>query len=126
MKTMSLPWTMIAAASTVEVFLPVTGWMRAADVAKVRGSFELRGLTGVISALVGYQTANVEDAPDAANNLGTFQTTAGVFYGAGFTDVSATVQAKQLVRFGFVVKLSTGTTLAVARAGGSVDIIQPA
>jgi hypothetical protein len=126
MKTLSLPWTMVAADSTTEVFLPATGWMQAADVAKIRTNFELRGVTGTINVLVGYQTANVENSPDAATNTGTFQTSVGVYFGGSFTDVSAATQAKQLIRFGFVVKLTSGFTLSVARAGGSVDIIKPA
>jgi hypothetical protein len=117
---------MVAADSTTEVFLPATGWMQAADVAKIRTSFELRGVTGTINVLVGYHTANVENSPDAATNTGTFQTSGGVYFGSSFTDVSAAMQAKQLVRFGFVVKLTSGSTLSVARAGGSVDIIKPA
>lgn len=127
MKTINLGWTTVAVDGTTEVFIPATGWGDASEVAKLRGNLELRGLTGSnISVAVGYQTANVENSPDAHVVLGSFQTAAGVYFGGSFTDASTNTQAKRLVRFGWVVKLTSAGSLATARVGGTLDVIKPA
>ena len=126
MKTIRLPWTTVAVDGTTEVFIPATGWMDSSDVAKVRTNFEARGFTGLMNVLVGYQTANVENAPDAHVTTGSFQTTAGVYFGSSFADAASNTQAKRMVRFGWVVKLTSGSTLATVRVAGSVDIVKPA
>ena len=126
MKTLRLRWTTVCVDGTTEVFVPDTDWMRAPDVAKIRLYMEARGFTGLMNVIAGYQTCNVDNSPDAHNTIGSFVTTAGVTFGASFADVTANTQAKQYVRFGWVVKLTSGSTLATVRVGGSIDIIPPA
>lgn len=53
----------------------------------------------------GNQTANVENAADAAAVLGTdYQTSNGMKYGTVMTDIRAVTQGKALVRSGSVVQ----------------------
>jgi len=42
MKRLALPWTTLAATGDVnnKVFNPATGWLSAADVKRLRGTFE--------------------------------------------------------------------------------------
>jgi hypothetical protein len=66
---MPLPWTTIFSDRTDADgdFNPCSGWMKAEDVGRMRATFDVRDTTdasGVIK--LGYQTANVENAPDAA------------------------------------------------------------
>lgn len=125
MKTIALPWTTVGTVNANEEALPATGWMRAGDITKVRASFELRGVTGVLNVCVGYQTANAENSPDAHVTLGTLQTANNVYYGASFADIAANTAGKQFIRFVWVVKLTSGSTLSIGRVGGSIDILTP-
>lgn len=79
-----------------------------------------------MSVALGYQTANVENAPDAAVALTTFKTTEDLYYGPSFSDVTANTLPKQLVRPVWIVKLTSGSALASVRVGGSIDIVPPA
>ncbi len=74
----------------------------------------------------GYQTANVENAPDAGVVLGTdYQQGNGVKYGTVMTDISSATQAKAVVRLGIWVKLASGSTETAVRIAGSFDIQSP-
>lgn len=123
--TTNLGWTTLCVDGTAEVAIPATGWMGAKEVDKYRGTYELRGITGLMNVALGYQTCNVENSPDAHTTVTSFQTTAGVYYGGSFTDISANTLGKQLVRIVWVCKLSTGSALASARVAGSVDLMTP-
>lgn len=109
------------------VFIPTTGWMPAADVGKARCTWE--AATEMIANMItkpGYQTANVENAPDGAVVLGTDNLASnGVKYGSVMTDISSATQAKALVRFGIWVKLPSGSTMANNRLAGSFDVQSP-
>ncbi len=127
MRTITLPWTTVATDSTSVVAIPATGWMKASDFAKVRATMEMRGITGTnLNVSVGYQTANVENAPGGDAVIGSYRTTADVFYPTGFTDISADTLGKVMIRLVWLVKLSSGSTIATARVGGSVDLVPPA
>ncbi len=123
--TTSLGWTTVCVDSTSEVAFPASGWMSAKDINKYRGSFEARAFSGLMNVALGYQTANVENSPDAHNTVTSFQTTAAMVYGSAFTDISANTLGKQLVRAVWVCKLTSGSTLATVRVAGSVDWMSP-
>ena len=74
---------------------------------------------------LGYQTANVENAPGGDTLLGSYRTTADVYYGTTFESVAANTDGKVLFRLVWLVKLSSGNTIGTARVGGSVDVIPP-
>ncbi len=109
------------------MFIALTGFMQAADVAKARCTWEAANET--IANMItkpGYQTANVENAADAAAVLGTdYQTSNGMKYGTVMTDISSVTQGKALVRMGMWVKLPSGSTLATIRLMGGFDIQSP-
>ncbi len=122
-RTVPLPWTTVW--TNIETpsneFLPATPWMDAASVEKVRGTFELRAKMGSLNVALGYQTAQVEDTPSSHSSFGAFATTNNVSYPTGWTDISGTTSGKQLIRYGWVVKNSSGTTLNLGRVGGVVE-----
>lgn len=128
-RRISFSWTTgFTNSSAVEgVFIPLTGWSPAADVGKARCSWEANSETsGSTITRPGYQTANVENSPDAATTLGSdTQTGAGVKYATGMNDIASVTQAKSLVRFGMWVKLASGSALACVRLAGSFDIQSP-
>lgn len=101
MKRIPLPWSTLHAFTTVgsKKFMPVTPWINAADVKRLRATFELIQAQTDFRMSFAYQTANVENAPDAAVEVGSVQTADGMNYGT-VTDVSNNTGGKQLVRFG--------------------------
>ncbi len=127
MRTITRPWTTVCTDNTSVVAIPASGWMKASEFAKMRANMEMRGITGTnLNVGLGYQTANVENATGGDTLLGSYRTTADVFYGTSFEDVSAQTDGKVYVRLVWLVKLSSGSTIATARVGGSVDVIKPA
>lgn len=126
-KTYPLPWTTVCADSTAVVAIPASNWMTATEFGKLRANMEMRGITGTyLNVGVGYQTANVENSPGGDTLLGSYHTTADMYYGTSFSDEMANTLPKQLFRFVWLVKLSQAGSLATARVGGSVDVIPPA
>lgn len=122
MKRDSLPWTTVFGYTTgaTKKFVPATPWMNAAMFKRVRAAFELISSQTNLSVTFAYQTANVENAPDAAVDVGTALTADGMSYGT-LTDISASTNGKQLVRLGWNVQNSAGATLLLGRCGGAVD-----
>jgi hypothetical protein len=49
-------------AGTSAVFLPVTAWLQAADIAKVRATMEIRGIIANFTCTFGYETADVDNS----------------------------------------------------------------
>lgn len=86
----------------------------------VRAAFELIASQTNLSVTFAYQTANVEDAPDAAVEVGSAQTTDGMNYGS-LTDISSNSNSKQLIRFGWNVQNTSAAALIVGMCGGAVD-----
>lgn len=122
MKRISLPWTTVFGFTTAgnKKFIPATPWLNAASVKRLRAAFELISSQTNISVTFAYQTANVENAPDAAVDVGVALTADGMSYGT-MTDISANTNSKQLVRLGFNVQNTAGATLVLGRCGGIVD-----
>ena len=79
--TINLPITTIAFNNTSEYGIPAAGWMRAADVAKFRGSFEIRGINGVLNVALGYQTCDVPNSVDTPVAVTSYQTANGIING---------------------------------------------
>lgn len=123
--TIQLPWTFLVATSTTEVFAPVTGYYTAAEIAKLAITLEIIGLIGNAQVKRAYQTCNIPSAPDTETALGNYVSTNGINYPASFSDVATTMQSKQLVRFGWILSLSGGTTPASLSVAGKVVVIAP-
>lgn len=128
-RRVSFPWTTAYSnSSSVDgVFIVLTGWMSAPDVAKVRATWEATMETSAnLVTRPGFQTANVENSPDNPQTLGSDSlTSVGVKFGTALTDITSSTQAKALVRFGIWVKLASGGSLACVQLAGSFDIQSP-
>ena len=130
LKTISLPWESVLACTTTKAFNPVTQWMDPAEFQKIRATMEIRNRCGSnIEVAVGYQLADVENAPlndfEVESYIGPtgWKNDTGVYYPARW-DGSIVGQAasRQLIRFGFMTKLATGTTLQSVRVAAKVEI----
>ena len=129
-RTLGLPWATVSACTTTKGFCPVSQWMDPAEFQKIRATLELRATCGAnLDVAVGYQLADVENSPQEDWEVKTFsgpsgwKSVAGMHYPDRWdADIVAQAAGMQLVRFGFMVKLSAGTTLALARAAAKVEI----
>ena len=116
--------SLVEAVSTTEKFIPGTPWMTAGAVGKVRPTYEVVYATGNLVVAFAYQVCNVENSIDSTTAVTSYYG-AGVNYpGSGYTDISATTAPKQLVRFGWYVKLSSGSTQSFGYVVGSCDIME--
>lgn len=115
-----IAWNTIWADSTTQRSFPVTGWMSSAQFAKVQGDFELRELGPNLEVSLGYETANVENAPDQPQGIGTFQSTNNVHFATGWTDTTANTDGKKLFRLCLLARRSTGSGISLGRAAGKV------
>lgn len=123
MKGIALPWTALVAFADVnnKVFAPATGYVSAADVKRLRGTFEMRGSQTNFRCVFAYQVADSDGSPGAVFELGSAQTADGFNYGT-ITDVFNNTSPKQLVRFGWNVWYNAGGTPPLfARCGGVVE-----
>ena len=122
--TISLPWTVVFANSTSARAHPASGWMSASLFSKVKGDFEICERISDLEISLGYQTANVENSPDSAASIGSYQTSNGVYYGSTWTDISTYTDAKAIFRFVWMTKNTAGSSLTLARVGGSIKGIK--
>ena len=122
--SISLPWTVVYANSTSARAHPASGWMSASLFSKVRGDFEICERISDLDVSLGYQTANVENSPDAAATIGSYQNANGVYYGSAWTDIATYTDAKAIFRFVWVTKNTAGSSLTMARVGGSIKGIK--
>lgn len=119
------PTTVTSSINTGDgVFNPVTGYMNASEVDKLRCTFEVlcaSDTSGIIKP--GLQTADVENAPDTAVVIaGTNSETGNGFnFPGAFSDVSADTEGKQLVRLGFWF-LASSAALKAARVSARWQI----
>lgn len=122
-----IPFLTVFAVSDAAVFFPGTPWMESASVDELRVTWELVSLTGDIELAPAWQVANSEENPGTSNTIATspYKDAADVYFPTGWKDAAgdgtAPTKSNLLVRFGFLVKLKTGSTLAVANAGGVVE-----
>jgi hypothetical protein len=132
-KRISLPWTTVWTRSGSVVRLPATPWMSAADIARVRGTFELQARDADLEVAIGYEVADVENAP-VAGTAGVSSGPAitayhggaagnGMKYPSDWWDLGADTKTKQLFRLVWLVRNNPGgSTLNLGRVGGVVDI----
>jgi hypothetical protein len=126
LKKIRLPFMMVGTDGTAEVAIPVLGWLEADDIARLGFDIELRGKTGNLEVALGYQTADNEDSPDAAVAITAFRTSNGYTFRGALTDIASVTAAKRLVRPVFIVRLSSGSTLAIGSAGGIMYVVKRA
>lgn len=119
-----LPWTVVYANSTSQRSHPATGWMNAQTFTKVKGDFEMRERISDIEVSLGYETANVENSPDSAATIGSFVTSNTVTYGNSWADISTYTDGKTLIRFVWLTKNTSTSSLTLARVGGSIKGIK--
>lgn len=97
--------------------------MDANDFTKIRVTQDNRGLIGVIEIGAAYQTANVENSPDSATLIDSTAASDGMVFPSDWNDLSTVVKGKQLIRFGRMAKLTSGSTLAL---GGNWILLESA
>ena len=122
------PWTTIFTDdNTVNGdFNPFSVWLPGIDIDELLFGCEVRNTTDASGIIrLGIQTANVEDTPDTPviptvpSNINTL-TGNGVLFPDKIYDVSASTNAKRLVRFGYFFLASTAT-LRLARVCSQVQ-----
>ena len=118
-----LGWKIVHANSTTAIFHPDTEWREANAYTKIRVTQDNRGLIGAMEIGAAYQTANVENSPDTAVLIDSTAAADGVVYPTDWNDLNTAVKGKQLIRFGRLAKLTSGSTLAL---GGSWILIESA
>lgn len=125
-KTVPVAWTTLYSDVTDGdgVFIPVTGWLDAAQVKKFRSTFEVAATTdasGVVKPGVQFaDSPDVPATPIAPAGILT-KTGNGTSYPGSFSDVSATSAQRQLVRFGYWFKASAAG-LKAARISGKFEV----
>ena len=112
--------------TTTAMFHPVTRWMSAAEVTKVRRSLEMQAESGLIDIAVAFQTANNLDTPiaydPAKDDIDSYRTANGYSWGTSFIDISGTTAQKQYIRFGIAAKNSSGSHVECAQAWFRIDL----
>lgn len=116
-----LGWYTVLSASTTGCFLPASGWFDAADAAKLRTPFEVRGLNGLLSVEPAYQTANDKASPDTPVALGGALTADGLSFPSDWA--TPAVGGKQYIRAGWWVKLTSGSTVGWAAVAGRAQML---
>ena len=117
-----LGWSNVWAVNTTAIFHPATQWLPASDVKSIRGAMEMQLRESDQEASLAYQTANVENNADSATAVGSYSTSNGVAYPSPWEDMSAYTEQKQLIRFGWLVKNTSGSTRTWSRVGGFMEI----
>jgi hypothetical protein len=120
-QTMRMIWTGYSAISTTEVFIPAGPWASAANVSGARGHGEMRGKTGNFQARPAVQVANDTRSPGTATAVGSGLAADGVSDPNGIT--ALTTGSSKYIRPGWLVSLTSGTTLGTAQLGGAIDLI---
>lgn len=123
MARLSLTPMVVFSNSTTYIFFPATPWTSSTDVDFVRDSLETRNMMAgnVMNIAIGYQTCNTPDSPDAAVALASVRTSDGLTWPVAYTDQSATTNAKQFIRGGYLVKNASDSTVRQAWASGMIE-----
>lgn len=116
------PWTTAFSDDNTNYgdFNLFTAWLPGADIDEILFGGEVRNTTDASGILrLGFQTANVEDAPDnpliptVPTSINT-QTGNGVLFPDKIYDISASTNGKRYVRFGYFF-LASSAALKLAR-----------
>jgi hypothetical protein len=118
-----MSWMSISSNGTTEVFIPASGWMSATAVTGAKGWGEIRGRNGNLQAIPAVQVTNdVHDPGAVTTACGPTLTTDDVYDPNGVTSVAS--GSYRFIRAGWLVKLTSGSTLATANIAGVVELIQ--
>jgi hypothetical protein len=120
--TISLAWTGYSAITTAKVFVPCGNWGPAANLTGARGWGELRGKTGNFQGEPAVQVANDVRSPGSATAVGSALTADGVSDPSAPTSVTNATTSKY-ARPGWLVSLTSGTTLATGSLAGVVELV---
>ena len=121
-RTRPLPWTTLAAVSTVAVFVPSGAWESAAGVTGARASGEMRGKNGNAQAQPAVQVANDQRSPGAATGIGSTMTNDGVTDPVN-PSTSLSTDGVKYLRTGWLVSLISGSNLATASVAGVIELL---
>ena len=120
-----LPWmTVWADNNSTAQFIPATPWMEAADAQYARAAWEIHHIGPDLDVRPGYQVADSEDNPGANAPLEGVQSSNGVYYPDGWTDLTAggaTTNNKMLIRFGWIVIKNPNPGLSLGCVAGVVE-----
>ena len=118
----SMPWTQVFSVSTTSaLFHPATMWTAASEVKQARAGIEIALLEADLTLCPGYQTANTENNVLTEGAIGTYQSTNGVHYPTEWEDLSAAMQGKQMIRFGWLTVNTSSATRNRARVAGFIQ-----
>jgi hypothetical protein len=112
--------------SASPLFHPFTGLIPTADLTEIRPTFlDVKGSTNACEVAIGYQLTNEaneeSDWGSTATQLSASCATAdGETYEDAFTDVSSSM-TKRFIRFGYMVKNTSGSTVQAAQVAALVD-----
>jgi hypothetical protein len=126
MRNIPFSWTTLYAdhESTI-IFVPVTGWLSAADLLDLRAVFDLHGIMGNFKCRPAFEVANDRgETPTSSTPIETaYTSSAEVSFPGGWTNVASTVASKQLIRFGFECLISSAGAPAMASVSGQIQAI---
>jgi hypothetical protein len=119
-----LGWMTVAWNSNASsVFLPATSWVSADGVTGAKGWGEMRGRNGQITATPAVQLTNdVHDPPTTATAVGATMSADGPSDPNGTTALST--GGYRYARGGWIVTLSSTTTLSTAVVAGGIALIR--
>jgi hypothetical protein len=128
-RTIGLPWATVYSCATTKAFCPITQWMDPAEFQKMRATMELQNVCGDIEVALGYQLADVENSPQADHEVKSYsgpsawKSAAGTHFPERWDlDIEGQAAGRQLIRFGFMVKLESGVGLGFASAAAKIEI----
>lgn len=116
-------------SATIVNFVPLTDWLNAAGVKKVRVRTEMRADTGTCQIAPGYELANDIDAPNAPVQIpatgGSYLLGNGIQYQSTFDDISSSTATRLFIRFGVLVKQDADGAVNGCLASIRVDMQGP-
>ena len=131
-KTFETPWLALVsnvAATGDNGFSVASDWsvgIPAARIISARATVEMERRTGVIEIVPAINFANVPAAPDQAYSAlpisAAWVSSEGVTYPTTFTSVASLAQQRQLARFGWSSRNTSGTTLSTCQARATFDL----
>lgn len=113
-------WTTVYCDSTTPVFIPISPWMAAGDVEKLRVPIEMRGRVGNIQIRAAYQSTNDQRTPGGASGFGGTLSAEGFEDPSSLEDVSAAFAGDEFWRMGLLCSNTSGSNFSAARVRGSL------
>jgi hypothetical protein len=122
-QSINAPWATGLTDSTTAIFIPATGWMSASQIKLVRVVWELIVLLADLDVRPAYQVSDSADGNLTTFPVDTaFKDSSDVYYPSQWHDASANVAGKQLIRFGWEIKLKAGTAITAGRMAGKFEL----